>query len=159
MEMQCNLILRKATSEDCDLLYNWRNEKECRENSLNTDEVPYETHCAWFDRRMQDKDTLIYIGMVGKQCVGMVRLDIEGVIGKISYSIDCNFRGQGLGVCLLQTLENEDEVQERISLLHAEVKKTNPASMRCFEKLGYVMGKNTVQDNNTELCLYTKKMK
>lgn len=150
MEMQQKISLRKAITKDCDLLFNWRNEKACRENSLNTDEVPYETHCAWFEKRMNDKDTLIYICMLADQCVGQVRLDMEGTIGTISYSIDPNYRGQGIGVKMLECLEREPEVWERVSKLHAQVKVTNVASQFCFEKLGYK------KECNEELCFYSK---
>lgn len=168
MKKPSYLILRKATMDDCDLLYNWRNEKECRENSLNTDEIPYDTHCTWYARRLQDKDTLIYIAMMEEKCIGMVRLDIEITTAHINYSIDSNFRGQGMGRRLLEALETEPEVQQRVAKLCAVVKSTNMASQRCFERLGYLkvddmeceMSKhNATESDGGNLMVYTKILK
>ncbi len=129
--------LRRATREDCDLLFHWRNEKECRENSINTEEVPYETHCAWFEKRMKDDNTLIFIGMSGEECVGMVRVDVEESTGNISYSIDKKFRGRGFGRSILMELENEADIRKKIIVLQAQVKQTNLMSRSIFIKLGY----------------------
>lgn len=129
--------LRQATPEDKDLLYQWRNDPVCRKNSINQDEVLYESHCAWFMDRLNSKDCRIFICMEKDIPVGQVRVDYQDGDGKISYSVSADCRGKGYGSQMLELLEQDTEIQERTQKFFAVVKCDNKASQRCFEKLQY----------------------
>ena len=61
MENTHGLRLRRAEKEDCRFLYELRNEEEVRKNSFQTGIFSYEDHVAWFERKLEEKNTRIYI--------------------------------------------------------------------------------------------------
>lgn len=131
------VYLRPATAGDRDLLYQWRNDPACRENSLNQGTVPYGSHCAWFQERLGSGDCCIFICMEGGSPVGQARVDYQGRDGKISYSVSEGYRGRGYGARMLGLLEQDAGIQARTASLYAIVKCNNAASQKCFEKLKY----------------------
>ena len=44
------MILRKATMDDCDFVYNLRNEPYVRNASWNTETIEYSKHKEWFKK-------------------------------------------------------------------------------------------------------------
>ena len=140
----CELFLRKATSQDRDLLFNWANEPLTRKNSFNSDLIEYETHCEWFSEMMSNNNQYQYIlvcknaDLVGTVDVGQIRVDVDEGIGKISYSIDEVYRGYGFGrrvLCLIKSSIKKD--CPNIQKLIGEVKPNNIASIKSFMEEGY----------------------
>lgn len=76
------VYLRPAAAGDRDLLYQWRNDPACRENSLNQGTVPYGSHCAWFQERLGPGDCCIFICMEGGPPSGKPGLTTKAVMGK-----------------------------------------------------------------------------
>lgn len=132
-----DIYLRQAAPGDMDLLYQWRNDPACRENSLGQGMVAYESHRAWFQERLASEDCCIFICMEGDSPVGQVRVDYQGRDGKISYSVPEGYRGRGYGTRMLGLLEQDAGIQARTESLYAIVKCNNTASQKCFEKLKY----------------------
>ena len=128
-----DIYLRQAMPEDKDLLYQWRNDPVCRENSLDQSIVPYESHCAWFQDRLGSGDCFIFICMEKDSPIGQVRVDYQGRDGKISYSISEGYRGRGYGARMLGLLEQDAGIRMRTAGLYAIVKCSNVASQKCFE--------------------------
>ncbi len=130
------VYLREVTEDDKDLLYHWCNDPQCRANSLNSEFISYETHCKWFERKLEDEDSYMYICMNEDKPAGQIRVDCLDGIGTISYSIAKEHRGMGLGYEMLRLLEKD--IPPTIKKLHAVVKAENSASQKCFEKLRYI---------------------
>jgi len=147
-----NSYLRPVTETDAKQLFEWTNEAETRKNSFSSEPVLWENHVQWLKKKVADKNCLFYIMMSGESPVGTVRLDMddESRIGTISYSIDKQFRGMGLGGKILALLE-EKAKEAGIQSLTGEVKIENKASGKCFLKNGYQL----VEENPTEL-MYRK---
>ena len=59
MENTHGLRLRRAEKEDCRFLYELRNEEEVRKNSFQTGIFSYEDHVAWFERKLEEKNTCL----------------------------------------------------------------------------------------------------
>lgn len=132
------LTLRPAEPEDMDLLYRWANDPVTRRNGFHTEQIPYEEHRAWFVNVMRDASTLIYICLEGHKPVGQIRLRIEAGEALISYSVDPENRGRGVGTRLLGLAEERLKGKyPKVRLLVGEVKYDNTASLRAFEKNGY----------------------
>jgi len=68
--------LRKAECADVDLLFEWANDSEVRNNSFNTVDIKYEEHKRWFENCMLDKDVDIYICCLDDDSVGQIRLNL-----------------------------------------------------------------------------------
>ncbi len=132
------LSLRPAGPEDIDLLYRWANDPVTRQNGFHTEQISYEEHRAWYAGVMQDDSTLLYICLEDHKPVGQIRLRVEGGQALISYSVDPENRGRGVGTRLLGLAEERLKREyPRAELLWGEVKYENVPSLRAFEKNGY----------------------
>lgn len=132
------LRLKKAEYSDIDLLYEWANDTVVRQNSFNSDKIPYDTHVKWFTRMMSDPSVIQYILHDDNVPVGQVRLDIEGDEAEISYSVSPEHRGKGYGRELLRMIYGVVKNDyPGISTLVARVKSDNIKSKSLFENLGY----------------------
>lgn len=129
--------LRRATLQDKKLIYNWANDPDTRKNSFNQETIKWEDHEAWYEKRMADDNTRMYIFMDFFKAIGQVRLDVDVEEATISYSVDKECRGQGIGKEMLLTLEKELASKGDIKKLIARVKPDNTGSRRVFESLGY----------------------
>lgn len=139
------LFLKRAEKEDCDFWLRLANDPVTRQNSFNTETIPYETHVAWFTKRLTDPDTLLYTMYEGTEKVGDVRLDIlhddpensahaEG-FAEISYTIAPEKRGMGFGTKIISLIVSKaKEDCPEVTKLVALVKADNPASIRVFLK-------------------------
>lgn len=134
---QGKLYLRPAVMEDKEMLFRWRNDPICRKNSVNTDRIEFNSHCLWLSEKLSSSKCDIFICMKQDIPIGQVRVDYEGKVGKISYSIAHEFRGAGYGFRVLELLEEKEKGKGNLHMLCALVKKNNIASMRCFQMLGY----------------------
>ncbi|MFU0784417.1 MAG: N-acetyltransferase domain-containing protein [Thermoanaerobacterium thermosaccharolyticum] len=133
-----NLYLRKATLEDCDLLFNWANDDIVRKNAFNTDTIKFEDHIVWFNNKIHSNNCFIFILCLDKDPIGQIRIDIEEKCGIISYSIDKNYRFNGYGSTLLSMLEDAIiDIHINIVRLIGKVKYDNVASQKAFKKNGY----------------------
>ena len=136
--MEGNVYLRRADREDVELFFRWVNEPAVRENSFNTELIPWESHRKWFEKVLADDGVRIYVLMQDNLPVGQVRLVFEDSKWQISYSIMSAYRGQGYGKIILQLAENELIKDGHAGdNLFAEVKADNIASQRIFIRLGY----------------------
>lgn len=127
------ISLRRATSDDYILLFQWLNDSEVRKNSFSQEIVKLENHIKWFQSKLKDDKNNIFIVMKDKIEVGQIRVEIDNDVGTISYSIDSNYRGQGIGTEILNLIKLEFEDIKLIGY----VKKDNIASIKVFEKAGY----------------------
>ena len=139
------LYLRSVVEEDRDVLYQWANDSEVRNNAFHTEQIIYDTHKLWFANVLKDKDVLQYILVSEegenkeKKEIGQIRLNIYQDRAVIDYSIARDMRKKGFGVKIIQMMEQKlHETGSNISILVAEVKNENVASAKVFEKCGYV---------------------
>lgn len=139
--MDSNIYLREAMPLDIDLLYEWANDSVVRNNSFNTDTIPYETHQRWFNKIMQDSSIYQFILMSDDVPIGQIRLNLDNEHkgqAEISYSIARGHRNCGYGRKILQLLREEIKTKyPAIRNLIAKVKPDNIASKKLFEKEGY----------------------
>lgn len=132
--------LRNATNDDCDLYFNWANDRSVRVNAINQGEIPYDNHCIWFESKLTSENSKLYVLTKNNEiAVGQIRFDITGEDAIISYSIDSNWRGFGLGKVLVEygirMLKNENILNLKNIL--AEVKTINIASLKVFKALKF----------------------
>ena len=129
-------ILREVTKFDCNLLFEWANDKSTRENSFNSDEIKYDEHVNWFEQKLKAKDTYMYILEVNKQSVGLIRL--EYLVDRdylISFSISPRHRKKGYATILLKQIKDSKPSYNLIG----KVKNKNTPSIKAFLKAGYIM--------------------
>lgn len=130
-----NFYLRKATIEDAKTLFYWTNETVTRSNSFNSEPIPWDNHIKWLREKLETDKSCIYILQNSEiDCpLGQIRLDYNDNKWFISYSIDKQYRGKGLGFIILKLIKQEHPDLK----LHGEVKPDNMVSTKAFIKAGF----------------------
>lgn len=133
------LDLRRATTDDCDRVWAWRNAPENREHAHDSAEIPLAAHRAWFARMLADPQRRIFLVASDAQGpVGVLRYDENGGRWTVSIYLVSGRHNGGLGTALLQAgtawLRRE---RPDIRAVHAEVLDANAASAHAFEAAGY----------------------
>lgn len=147
--------LRKVTKDDIKLLFDWINDPDARANAKNSDLIKWEDHVVWFNNKMSEKYPFIYILTDEEKNIGIVRFDkkIDNFI--ISYFIDKDYRGRGLGgLVLREGLEKLHRIVDNAILL-AYVKKGNIASEKIFKKLEFDLERKE-KINNIDFNVYKR---
>jgi methionyl-tRNA formyltransferase len=148
-----NSYLRPVTIDDAKLLFEWRNEEECRKNSFHSEPVTWEEHVNWLQRKLVSPDTKMYIFTVDSNDVGQIRLEAQNGEYMISYSVAAEYRLMGYGSRMLMLAEKSVYETKPGAVLCAEVKKDNIASQVLFEKLNYTkkdLGEHYEYQKNAE---------
>ncbi|MBL4669670.1 MAG: GNAT family N-acetyltransferase [Flavobacteriales bacterium] len=139
--MKETLTIRKALADDVELLYKWSNDELVRKQSFNSNKISFETHCKWFEGKLKDKKSLMYIVEVGSIPASVVRFDIAEENTVIGISISTDYRGKGLGGNSIKIGLEEYFLVNNLPVL-ASIKKDNIASIKSFEKAGFVFLKD-----------------
>lgn len=141
---------RVATAADAQLYFDWANDPATRQQSFSSAPIAWENHEAWFARKVTDPDALLLVFETSQNVpVGQVRferLDKDLLTTTIvvlwpeviSLSIDAQFRGKGIASVLIE--EACDALRKRkgpVPII-AYIKTDNGASVRAFERAGFV---------------------
>lgn len=129
------LFLRKAeTNLDALMLFDLANDITVRENSFSKREISIIEHFKWFNEKITNNETRIYILTdLYKSYIGQIRIDKIDEYFEIDYSISCSYRGRGFGNRILQLLQNE---LGNMNFL-AKVKTENIPSKKVFNNNGF----------------------
>ena len=134
--MTDKLIVRRASTEDAERIWEIRNHSKSRVESLNTAEILLADHMSWFSRKyLENKESFCFVMEISERVVGYCRLDSDDNNYIVSIAMDPNYHGQGFGTILLS--ESLRQLNSDKTIL-ATVKKDNPASLRIFEKNGFI---------------------
>lgn len=131
---------RPARRDDCRRVWEWRNDPVTRDASFDTSEIPYDHHERWFTDKVEAEDTRIFIvaGAAGRE-VGYVRFTIAGDCAEISVSIDRGHRGKGYGPGAIRSSSDHLLSHGPVRRIVARVKASNFASLRAFQRVGFVI--------------------
>ena len=131
---------RDATNDDWELLLSWRNDPLTRRHSFSHEEIGEKEHRSWLARKLTDPNCRMVIVTLDNVPVGVLRLDRDGSIAEISYTVAPEARGKGCGTYMIGLAEKI--APEGVTKLEANVLSDNPASIRCFEANGYLSEEN-----------------
>jgi len=152
------ITLRRALESDLELFFNWANDPAVRMNAINETLIPYESHCAWFAKKVHSHDSLLYVASTAEGAFGQVRFDYNDNCYHIDYSINSHMRGRGLGVPMLQSaICKLYEDLNKPFTLNAVVKVGNVASEKIFRKLQFT-SQGTKRIDGSEYLLFEKKI-
>lgn len=134
------ISLRSARKEDCRDLWTWRKNPEISKWCFCSKEIDFEDHKKWFEKKMKDEKTKIYIleNKDGEK-IGQARFELDNNEVFISGSLNPDFLGKGLGSKLIRLateifIKKNPEAKEVI----AEIKDENIFSKKAFEKADYI---------------------
>lgn len=146
--VQKNFLLRKVTADDCHDLWLWRNHLKTRKMSINSEEIPYQSHCEWFNKKSADKNSVIYIVSGNdNHKIGQARLEMQGNRAQINLSLNPSFIGRGLGKVVVSLVTDKFlEEYTHIETIVAEILKSNAASQKIFKNKGYVFSSEGIKN-------------
>lgn len=153
LSLESSCILRKASTEDINLTFEWANNSETRKYAFNKDEISFESHKKWFSEKVSSANCLYTILEHNKQNIGSIRFDIQDQIAVISYLVDPLFYGKGFGTILLKLglkILADNYSEKEIKEIHGHVFKENIASIKAFQRFGFK------QEINNDSLLFTK---
>ena len=166
METNKTIVLRKATMEDAELLFQWKNDPDTIANSITKRGVSMEEHVNWLQKVIHNPNRQLFVLEIDEIPVGQLRLDMEimeqvenkeihnysnipDITAEISYSLALEHRGKGLGRVLLEQAESLAEALN-LKELTAEVLPHNIASQKLFRSLGFA------EEQKDNLYVYRK---
>ena len=138
-----SVTLRLVEPKDREVLWRWVNEPGVREASFQSEPISWDIHKAWFDARLRDSNSHLYIAInANGSPIGQVRFERESKSTRevaINISVDRNCRGAGLGVTVLKLGCGlyRDHAGSKLPLV-GYVKKNNLSSIKMFKSAGFV---------------------
>jgi UDP-2,4-diacetamido-2,4,6-trideoxy-beta-L-altropyranose hydrolase len=133
------ITLRFVTMADCEDIYSWRNSEAVREASIQSNEISYEEHSAWFARTLQRNDIFFLIAEIeDKASLGTLRFDVKDNIAEISIYLTPQYIGKGYGLALLQEGEHWLKSNHpKITTIEAKILAKNKRSLKTFLNAGF----------------------
>lgn len=139
------ITVRHATLDDSSDVLIWRNDPLAITMSINEISVSDKEHAKWFPQTLDSDQCVHLLGEVtdvdgGIRKIGVCRFDREAETRwRISINLNPTFRGQGLSKPFLgQSIAFwEDNTKPQRVTLVAEVRETNVASFKIFERNGF----------------------
>ena len=131
------LKVRLATKHDCIDYFNWANDSQVRENSLDSADIEWTGHQKWFTEKINSESTEMYVLEASGLPVGQIRFELVDETAEINYSLDELVRGRGWAATAVEVAIKDFRIQNS-HLLKAQVKKANVRSRSVFRTLGFV---------------------
>ena len=128
------LKLREVKESDIPFLLRLANQPSSRAASPNSNLIEPSEHLEW-SKGFFDGRKLGWVFGTNELPFGHCRFDREGSDLFLSYSIQEEFHGEGLGVGMLKALFEQPLIAERV---YARVKAQNVASLKALSKVGFV---------------------
>ena len=133
------MIIRRANINDVKTYWNWFNDIEVKKNSFNYKKTSFKNHYKWFEEKINNKNNYLYIGLIKNHSCSQIRIELKGNEYILSYSVDKNYRMQGIGKRIVAiTLRRLSKLKNFKKLpIIAKVKKENIYSIKIFDFLKF----------------------
>lgn len=133
------LIVRPADAGDGRLLFDWVNRPDSLAYMLRTEgPVAWADHQRWFEARLGDDGSAIWIGELDQRPAGQVRLQRSARGLVVSIYVDPGSRRRGVASGLLRHAEAQAAIRWPGVPIVADVQHGNDASGALFLAAGYV---------------------
>ena len=136
-----NFNYRKVLQVDEKLIFQWANDPLTRFSSINSEEILWEDHQRWFQKKLLDPSVQMYVFQYGQTPVGQVRLEPRNQGLLISFVVSPAHRGQGIGFRMISEITHIFSSE----IFIADVLKQNQASHRIFKQNEFKVLEHYVQ--------------
>ena len=100
------------------------------EKLLKEKKISFIEHEKWFNKKLNNQNSIMYIFCIKKKFIGQVRFDKVKNKNFISYSVDKEYRRKGYGKEILKKAINKINKQIKFKEVYAKVMKNNIASIK-----------------------------
>ena len=133
-----SVFLRPARPEDCQLVWEWRNDPDTRQASFQTEPIPFERHRTWFEARLDSPDLRFFIVQTADgKGIGYVRFQLKDSEAEVSIALDARARGKGYGTMAIRAASEAVLSGGGVRRLVALIKHSNPQSREVFQRAGF----------------------
>lgn len=131
--------IRDASQSDRETVFKWRNDDLTRRMARVSEPVTWEGHCCWFASVMEDPARTLMMCYTDQiPSLAVLRFDCAGEQAEVSLNLAPEKRGKGYAPkCLLAGINSFAQANPKIGILYAEIKTSNIASLKSFEKAGF----------------------
>jgi len=132
--------IRLVTSQDSRLIFSWRNDPQTRKMSLNSQEIPWITHCRWLERSITNPRILLLIceHETFHEEIAIVRFDLSDDAAEVSINVSPHMRGKKIAKrCLKMAISFLKIQSPEVKIITALVKDINFASHSVFKSLEF----------------------
>lgn len=128
---------RVARNDDVDIIFNLVNDPIIRQRSFNSEIIDYETHKKWFNLKLEDSFSRIYMVYYYETFAGYVRFETNEDEAIITIHLCEEFRGKSFGVKIIK--KGIDMIPKilTISKIKAYIKPDNIGSIISFRDAGF----------------------
>lgn len=128
--------------DDAQLIFDWSNDPLVRQQSFQNNPIVWEDHLVWLSKKIKSEIDVLWIVEQHEQPVGFVRFENITEHPTIGILVDQAHRGQGLASQILTQASASFTVKFG-KPIYAYIKQQNTASVKAFERAGYVQIKQT----------------
>ena len=128
------LTHRSVQHSDAKLLFEWANDPLTRSSSLNSNKITWKEHLIWFNQKMDNPKTKMFL-FLKKKPVGLLRIDEVNNKLNISFSVDIEQRGKGIGSDIISFVLKKFSESD----FSAQVIERNIGSHRIFLKNNFII--------------------
>jgi len=133
--MPAAIILRRATSADARLLFEWVNAADALSQKEHTTRpIEWHEHRAWLEGRLADTEVTLLIVEEKGSPIGQVRLEPRDGSHVIDVYIVPSARERGIALAAVKAALDRAPIRSAV----ARVKAGNEASRRLFESAGFI---------------------
>ena len=130
-----NIKIRNVTIEDAQLLFEWANDPEIRENSFHQGAIEWNDHIVWLNNKLHDSSCKMFIFHQNNNPIGFVRLENdENAV--ISVTVASDKRGKGFGTEIIKMACSKFWGKSDRSIF-GYIKESNKASLKACKKAGF----------------------
>ncbi|WP_261984242.1 UDP-2,4-diacetamido-2,4,6-trideoxy-beta-L-altropyranose hydrolase, partial [Pseudomonas lini] len=132
------LLVRQATQDDAQLLFDGRNAEAVRRWSLDTHVIDWQRHQAWLAASLSNPRRLLLIAEADDGPVGVLRYDLDDARAEVSIYLFESRIGLGWGRALLARGEVfVTAYWPSLQAITAQVLPANQASLKVFREAGF----------------------
>jgi len=147
MNINNDVVIRKAESTDMDLIFNWRNMIDIVALSQSQNTVTWNEHCTWFNDSLSSHQNSIFIVIYKNREVGLCRFERDNRVCELSIYLISEYVQKGIGsVALNKCMQSE---RGCCAIFRAIVRKENTRSCLFFEKNGFI-----IKDDSQNVVTY-----
>jgi spore coat polysaccharide biosynthesis predicted glycosyltransferase SpsG/L-amino acid N-acyltransferase YncA len=135
---EASVSLRNVNKKDCRDIWLWRNSRQARSGSFQSEPIAYADHVAWFERKSRDPQSVLWMAVSGVHKIGHVRFDKQGQTAVISIVLNPQYLGLGFGSRILRVASRKFlRMNKTVTHIAAEIQDHNKASIGAFTSAGY----------------------
>ena len=135
---EAEIGLRRAGSDDGELLFRWARDPVVRAASFSGGAIAWEDHLRWLQGKLADPACALFVATTGAgEPLGTVRFDREASAAVVSTTVDPAWRDRGYGAALIRAACRAYFASPSADMLEAYVKEDNEPSRRAFLAAGF----------------------